>query len=108
MSPIVGHLVANNEGLSPIEQFQVLHSKANQCSTSTRAMLLTTYLKWLNLFPEIRTQILEVFERYSHVLDAELQQRACKYAFWTKTTALFLKHFFSRLSTMNLFIHKFA
>ncbi|KAI9609295.1 hypothetical protein H4Q26_007245 [Puccinia striiformis f. sp. tritici PST-130] len=54
-----GHLVANNEGLSPIEQFQVLHSKANQCSTSTRAMLLTTYLKWLNLFPEIRTQILE-------------------------------------------------
>ncbi|PLW54108.1 hypothetical protein PCANC_06426 [Puccinia coronata f. sp. avenae] len=74
-----GHLVANNEGLSPIEQFQVLHSKANQCSTSTRAMLLTTYLKWLNLFPEIRTQILEVFERYSHVLDAELQQRACEY-----------------------------
>ncbi|KAH9458085.1 hypothetical protein MJO29_005205 [Puccinia striiformis f. sp. tritici] len=74
-----GHLVANNEGLSPIEQFQVLHSKANQCSTSTRAMLLTTYLKWLNLFPEIRTQILEVFEKYSHVLDAELQQRACEY-----------------------------
>jgi len=74
-----GHLVANNEGLSPIEQFQVLHSKANHCSTSTRAMMLTTYLKWLNLFPEIRSQILEVFERYSHVLDAELQQRACEY-----------------------------
>ncbi|KAA1120734.1 hypothetical protein PGTUg99_004293 [Puccinia graminis f. sp. tritici] len=74
-----GHLVANNEGLSPIEQFQVLHAKANQCSTSTRAMLLTTYLKWLNLFPEIRTQILDVFEKYTHVLDAELQQRACEY-----------------------------
>lgn len=74
-----GHLVANNEGLSPIEQFQVLHSKANLCSTSTRAMLLTTYLKWLNLFPEIRTQILDVFEKYSRVLDAELQQRACEY-----------------------------
>lgn len=41
-------------------------------------MLLTTYLKWLNLFPEIRAQIIEVFERYTHVLDAELQQRACE------------------------------
>ncbi|KAG0145450.1 hypothetical protein CROQUDRAFT_671748 [Cronartium quercuum f. sp. fusiforme G11] len=74
-----GHLVANEDGLSPIEQFQVLHSKANLCSPSTRSMLLTTYLKWLNLFPEIRPQLLEVFEKYTHVLDAELQQRACEY-----------------------------
>ncbi|MBW0508004.1 hypothetical protein O181_047719 [Austropuccinia psidii MF-1] len=74
-----GHLVANDQGLSPIEQFQVLHSKANLCSPSTRSMLLTTYLKWLNLFPEIRAQILDVFEKYTYVLDAELQQRACEY-----------------------------
>jgi AP-2 complex subunit alpha len=40
---------------------------------------LTTYFKWLNLFPEIRDQILAVLHRYSHVLDAELQQRACEY-----------------------------
>lgn len=74
-----GHLVANEEGLSPIEQFQILHLKANLCSPSTRSMLLTTYLKWVNLFPEIRTQLIDVFERYTHVLDAELQQRACEY-----------------------------
>lgn len=41
--------------------------------------MLTTYFKWLNLFPEIRAQILAVFQRYRHVLDAELQQRACEY-----------------------------
>ncbi|CAH7690085.1 adaptin N terminal region-domain-containing protein [Phakopsora pachyrhizi] len=81
-----GHLVANEEGLSPIEQFQVLHSKANLCSASTRAMLLTTYLKWLNLFPEIKPQLMDVFERYTRVLDAELQQRACEYLAIAKYT----------------------
>lgn len=67
------------QGKSPIEQFQIIHSRSNVCSTPTKALLLTTYFKWLNLFPEIREQIIAVFERYSHVLDAELQQRACEY-----------------------------
>jgi AP-2 complex subunit alpha len=64
---------------SPIEQFSVLHNKSNICSPPTRALLLTTYLKWLNLFPEIREQILAVLRQYRYVLDAELQQRACEY-----------------------------
>ncbi|GAA5886738.1 hypothetical protein JCM5296_006388 [Sporobolomyces johnsonii] len=74
-----GHLVADEPGRSPIEQFQILHSRANSCSNATKALLLTTYFKWLNLFPEIREQIVAVFERYSRLLDAELQQRACEY-----------------------------
>ncbi|KAL8279324.1 hypothetical protein RQP46_008361 [Phenoliferia psychrophenolica] len=74
-----GHLIADDAGRSPIEQFQILHSRSNLCSTATKALLLTTYFKWLNLFPEIREQIVSVFVRYSHVLDAELQQRACEY-----------------------------
>ncbi|KAK4705764.1 AP-2 complex subunit alpha, partial [Phenoliferia sp. Uapishka_3] len=74
-----GHLIADEPGRSPIEQFQILHSRSNLCSTATKALLLTTYFKWLNLFPEIREQIVSVFVRYSHVLDAELQQRACEY-----------------------------
>ncbi|PWN35398.1 Adaptor protein complex AP-2 alpha subunit [Meira miltonrushii] len=74
-----GHLVANDPGASPIEQFHALHSRSHLCSQPTRALLLTTYVKWLNLFPEIREQILFVLNRYRHVLDAELQQRACEY-----------------------------
>ena len=49
------------------------------CTNSTKALLLTTYFKWVNLFPEIREQLLAVFQKYSLVLDAELQQRACEY-----------------------------
>ncbi|PWN51031.1 putative alpha-adaptin C [Violaceomyces palustris] len=74
-----GHLIANEPGASPIEQFHALHSRSHLCSQPTRALLLSTYVKWLNLFPEIREQILYVLNRYRHVLDAELQQRACEY-----------------------------
>ncbi|KAI9320609.1 adaptin N terminal region-domain-containing protein [Dichotomocladium elegans] len=74
-----GHLIANNPGCSPIEQFTAVHSKFNLCSLNTRALLLTTYVKFVNLFPEIKGQVLAVFNQYRYVLDAELQQRACEY-----------------------------
>ncbi|KAF9044533.1 Adaptor protein complex AP-2 alpha subunit [Hymenopellis radicata] len=74
-----GHLIANEPGYSPLEQFQALHSKSQFCVAATRSLLLSTYIKWVNVFPEIKTQLLTIFERYRHVLDAELQQRACEF-----------------------------
>lgn len=74
-----GHLVADTEGCSPIEQFLALQHKLPGCSTSTRAMLLSSFVKFVNLFPEIKPQLLHVFRAYSHTLDSELQQRACEY-----------------------------
>ncbi|GAA5987540.1 hypothetical protein JCM11641_007180 [Rhodosporidiobolus odoratus] len=74
-----GHLIADDSGRSPIEQFQIVNSRASLVSNATKALLLTTYFKWLNLFPEIREQLLTVFDKYSRLLDAELQQRACEY-----------------------------
>ena len=46
---------------------------------ATRALLLSTYIKWVNVFPEIKGHLLNVFDRYRHVLDVDLQQRACEY-----------------------------
>lgn len=74
-----GHLIADNPGCSPIEQFVALQSKFNGCSTATRAMLLSCFVKFVNLFPEIKPQLVQVFRAYSHTLDPELQQRACEY-----------------------------
>ncbi|KAI5124694.1 hypothetical protein M0805_004301 [Coniferiporia weirii] len=74
-----GHLIANEAGYSPSDQFMVLHSKSQLCSASTRALLLSTYIKWVNVFPEIKPHLVAVFERYRHVLDSDLQQRACEY-----------------------------
>ena len=74
-----GHLIADNKGCSPIEQFLALQTKMQGCSSSTRAILLSSFVKFVNLFPEIKTQLLHVFRAYSHTLDSELQQRACEY-----------------------------
>ena len=74
-----GHLIADNKGSSPIEQFIYLQQKLHKVTTATRAMLLTCFVKMVNLFPEIRPQLLQVFQDYSQILDAELQQRACEY-----------------------------
>lgn len=74
-----GHLIAEDKGCSPIEQFMGLHSKLPACSSSTRAMILSCFVKFINLFPEIKPQLLHVFDMYSHTIDSELQQRACEY-----------------------------
>ncbi|ELU41448.1 AP-2 adaptor complex subunit alpha, putative [Rhizoctonia solani AG-1 IA] len=66
-------------GCSPIEQLQALQSKSHFTSPATRALLLSTYVKWANVFPEIKQELLGIFDRYRHVLDSELQQRACEY-----------------------------
>lgn len=74
-----GHLIADFPNCSPIEQLMALQAKLPGCSISTRAMLLSTFLKFVNLFPEIKPQLLQVFSVYSHAVDPELQQRACEY-----------------------------
>ncbi|KAH7400771.1 adaptin N terminal region-domain-containing protein [Phaeosphaeria sp. MPI-PUGE-AT-0046c] len=74
-----GHLIADNKGCSPIEQFMSLSAKMRGCSGITRAILLSCYVKFVNLFPEIKPQLLQAFRAYSHSLDSELQQRACEY-----------------------------
>jgi AP-2 complex subunit alpha len=74
-----GHLIADIPRCSPIEQFMALQSKFNGCSSATRAILLSSFVKFVNLFPEIKPQLLQVFSAYSHTLDPELQQRACEY-----------------------------
>lgn len=74
-----GHLIADQPKCSPIEQFLALQGKLAACASSTRAMILSCFIKFVNLFPEIKPQLLGMFEFYTHTLDPELQQRACEY-----------------------------
>jgi AP-2 complex subunit alpha len=74
-----GHLIADNKGCSPIEQYLALNGKIRSVSSSTRAIILSSFVKFVNLFPEIKPQLLQAFNAYSHSLDSELQQRACEY-----------------------------
>lgn len=74
-----GHLIADSKKCSPIEQFMALQAKMMVCSDTTKALLLSTFVKFVNLFPEIKPQLLQTFSFYSHSSDSELQQRACEY-----------------------------
>uniref|UniRef100_A0A8I6AGL2 AP-2 complex subunit alpha n=1 Tax=Rattus norvegicus TaxID=10116 RepID=A0A8I6AGL2_RAT len=68
-------------GLGPLIQFNLLHSKFHLCSVPTRALLLSTYIKFVNLFPEVKATIQDVLRSDSQLknADVELQQRAVEY-----------------------------
>lgn len=74
-----GHLIADDQGCSPIEQFMALQSKMWGGSTETRGMILSAYIKFVNLFPEIKPQLLDTLQGFSEMMDSEIQQRACEY-----------------------------
>ncbi|KAK7938447.1 hypothetical protein WMY93_001773 [Mugilogobius chulae] len=73
-----GNLIAGDPRSSPLVQFNLLHSKFHLCSVPTRALLLSAYIKFINLFPETKVTIQEVLRCDSQIRnsDVELQQRA--------------------------------
>ncbi|XP_061078917.1 AP-2 complex subunit alpha-2 isoform X1 [Conger conger] len=76
-----GNLIAGDPRSSPLIQFNLLHSKFHLCSVPTRALLLSAYIKFINLFPETKATIQEVLRSDSQIRnsDVELQQRAVEY-----------------------------
>ncbi|XP_047665612.1 AP-2 complex subunit alpha-2 isoform X1 [Tachysurus fulvidraco] len=76
-----GNLIAGDPRSSPLIQFNLLHSKFHLCSVPTRALLLSAYVKFINLFPEVKSTIQEVLRSDSQIrnADVELQQRAVEY-----------------------------
>ncbi|XP_041033786.1 AP-2 complex subunit alpha-2 isoform X2 [Cetorhinus maximus] len=76
-----GNLIAGDPRSSPLVQFNLLHSKFHLCSVPTRALLLSSYIKFVNLFPETKTTIQDVLRSDSQLRnsDVELQQRAVEY-----------------------------
>ncbi|XP_029318759.1 AP-2 complex subunit alpha-2-like [Cottoperca gobio] len=76
-----GNLIAGDSRSSPLVQFNLLHSKFHLCSVPTRALLLSAYIKFINLFPEVKATIQEVLRSDSQLrnADVELQQRAIEY-----------------------------
>lgn len=76
-----GNLIAGDPRSSPAVQFQLLHRKFPLSTVSTKALLLSAYIKLINLFPEIKATIQEVLRSDINVrnADTELQQRAVEY-----------------------------
>ncbi|WVZ55142.1 hypothetical protein U9M48_005842 [Paspalum notatum var. saurae] len=78
-----GHLLARRPGSSPKELFAIINDKLPTVSTSTVAILLSTYAKILmhTQPPDagLQQQILTIFKKYESYIDVEIQQRAVEY-----------------------------
>lgn len=74
-----GNLVANDPLMSPERQTQLTLSKLATSSEGTRAMLLSTFIKFVNIYPEVTQRILPIFRAHAQYLNAEIQQRAVEY-----------------------------
>ena len=55
-----GHLIANDPNSSPLKQLQLIQHHYPLMSANTRSLLLTSMVKFANLFPEIKAQVQEV------------------------------------------------
>ncbi|CAF4690086.1 unnamed protein product [Rotaria sp. Silwood1] len=76
-----GNLIALDPRSTPMIQFDLLHSKYHLCSPTTRCLLLSTYMKFVNLFSEIKHHIQDILRHDSNYRssDVEIQQRAIEY-----------------------------
>jgi hypothetical protein len=67
------------EGMGGDAQFAALHQHWGAAPAATRALLLSTYAKLANLYPECRALVTPVFDKYACNGNLELQQRSCEY-----------------------------
>lgn len=75
-----GELIAEKPESTPKIQYETLMGHFPNVSLPTRALLLSTFVKFVNLYSnELGDTIREVFRQYQRDFDAEVQQRACEY-----------------------------
>jgi AP-2 complex subunit alpha len=74
-----GHVITGEAGCSPLEQFALLHAKFISTTVDTRCLLLNTYIKFYNLYPDVRARVMEVLQASGQSISVELQERACEY-----------------------------
>eukprot|EP00040_Diaphanoeca_grandis_P034102 m.210097 g.210097 ORF g.210097 m.210097 type:complete len:904 (-) comp33062_c0_seq1:61-2772(-) len=76
-----GHLIANDPLCVPEKQLEVLQSHYPMVSEPTRCLIISTYVKFANLFPELKETILAIFRADSLAKNSytEIQQRAVEY-----------------------------
>jgi AP-2 complex subunit alpha len=76
----IGVNICERPGMSGYDQFIALHQHFPNVSLKVQCLMLTTYMKLLNLYPDqIHDLVIDVFKKYSTSSHLELQQRAWEY-----------------------------
>ncbi len=76
----IGVNICEKPGMSGYDQFAALHQHFANVSVKTQCVLLTAYMKLLNLYPDqTKDLVTDVFSKYASSSQLELQQRAVEY-----------------------------
>jgi AP-2 complex subunit alpha len=76
----IGVNICERPGMSGYDQFTALHNHFANASVKTQSILLTAFMKLLNLYPDQITEaVLAVFRKFSSSSHLELQQRSWEY-----------------------------
>jgi AP-2 complex subunit alpha len=92
--------VCEKEGMSGYEQFAALQQHFTRVSPKVKSLLLTVYVKIMNLYPDCKDVIMEVFQKHSTSGHLELQQRSCEYLHFPDVGAELME---SVLNTMPVY-----
>ena len=82
-----GFNICEKSGMTGYDQFAALHQHFALCSLKVQQILLTTYVKFSNLYPDTREFINDFFTKTAESPYVELQQRACEYLQLSSTGA---------------------
>jgi hypothetical protein len=83
----IGVNICEKPGMSGLDQFAALSQHISHVSDKVKAILLTTFVKLYNLYPEQTSSVIqETFSKYSTSSHLELQQRSCEYMALTDTS----------------------
>jgi len=74
-----GHLIEQSKA-SGTEQFDTLFKHFQSCTHDTKALLLSTFMKFINMYDDLSDRILSVFKDHHSAVDPEIQQRSVEYS----------------------------
>ena len=74
-----GNLISNQPGKEPYKIYENLNRHWINTSNTGKAMLMNSYVKLANVFPELKDEIISVLEINSEHWDPDIQQRAVEY-----------------------------
>lgn len=76
-----GYLIARHPQSDYKKQFNALKQKYYTCSSSTKALLLTSFMKFINIYPDLKDEVHFMLKDKRNIQneDEEIQQRAVEY-----------------------------
>ncbi|CAG9313359.1 unnamed protein product [Blepharisma stoltei] len=71
--------IVNKPDMNPQALFEILNRHFPVCSSETKCMVLTAYMKLSHNYPDLLMSAIPVFEHHTMHIDPDLQQRAIEY-----------------------------